>query len=103
MTGTVTGLAGQPEPLSAGYVPSGMVMEQWNPETRSHDRYVIDRVTRRVTAQPDPAGCAGRNAGGAYFLPGQQLVAVPAGKNAGGRRRATEGDRENSRTPRLRR
>ncbi|ENF07749.1 traI domain protein [Escherichia coli P0304777.9] len=28
----------------------GMVMEQWNPETRSHDRYVIDRVTRRVTA-----------------------------------------------------
>lgn len=22
----------------------GMVMEQWNPETRSHDRYVIDRV-----------------------------------------------------------
>lgn len=26
----------------------GMVMEQWNPETRSHDRYVIDRV---------PAGC----------------------------------------------
>ncbi|WP_423827037.1 hypothetical protein [Shigella flexneri] len=20
-------------------------MEQWNPETRSHDRYVIDRVT----------------------------------------------------------
>lgn len=54
-------------------------------------------------SQPDPAGCAGRNAGGAYFLPGQQLVAVPAGKNAGGRRRATEGDRENSRAPRLRR
>lgn len=23
----------------------GMVMEQWNPETRSYDRYVIDRVT----------------------------------------------------------
>ncbi|MBB7735576.1 conjugative transfer relaxase/helicase TraI, partial [Escherichia coli] len=23
----------------------GMMMEQWNPETRSHDRYVIDRVT----------------------------------------------------------
>lgn len=23
----------------------GMVMEQWNPETRSHDRYVIDRVS----------------------------------------------------------
>lgn len=23
----------------------GMVMEQWNPETRSHDRYVVDRVT----------------------------------------------------------
>ncbi|EEW7523127.1 conjugative transfer relaxase/helicase TraI [Escherichia coli] len=23
----------------------GMVMEQWNPETHSHDRYVIDRVT----------------------------------------------------------
>ncbi|WP_186794012.1 hypothetical protein, partial [Escherichia coli] len=23
----------------------GMVMEQWNPETRSHDRSVIDRVT----------------------------------------------------------
>ena len=26
----------------------GMVMEQWNPETRSHDRYVIDRVTERA-------------------------------------------------------
>lgn len=25
----------------------GMVMEQWNPETRSHDRYVIDRVTEQ--------------------------------------------------------
>ena len=60
-------------------------------------------VVDGAESQPDPAGCAGRNAGGAYFLPGQQLVAVPAGKNAGGRRRATEGDRENSRTPRLRR
>ncbi len=68
---------------------------------------VPNRIQRKVfdgaESQPDPAGCAGRNAGGAYFLPGQQLVAVPAGKNAGGRRRATEGDRENSRTPRLRR
>ncbi len=35
---TVTGLAGQPEPLSAGCYRPGMVMEQWNPETRSHDR-----------------------------------------------------------------
>ncbi|CAI4147952.1 hypothetical protein ANGUJ1_22385 [Escherichia coli] len=26
----------------------GMVMEQWNPETRSHDRYVIDRVAAQV-------------------------------------------------------
>ncbi|HFP4316983.1 TPA: MobF family relaxase [Escherichia coli] len=26
----------------------GMVMEQWNPETRSHDRYVIDRVTGKI-------------------------------------------------------
>ncbi|HAL0640804.1 TPA: conjugative relaxase [Escherichia coli] len=26
----------------------GMVMEQWNPETRSHDRYVIDRVREAV-------------------------------------------------------
>ncbi|HCL7533530.1 TPA: conjugative relaxase [Escherichia coli] len=26
----------------------GMVMEQWNPETRSHDRYVIDRVVDNV-------------------------------------------------------
>lgn len=60
-------------------------------------------VPNGAESQPDPAGCAGRNAGGAYFLAGQQLVAVPAGKNAGGRRRATEGDRENSRTPRLRR
>ncbi|WP_244566913.1 TraX family protein, partial [Escherichia coli] len=24
------------------------VMEQWNPETRSHDRYVIDRVAGLV-------------------------------------------------------
>lgn len=60
-------------------------------------------VVDGAESQPDPAGCAGRNAGGAYFLAGQQLVAVPAGKNAGGRRRASEGDRENSRTPRLRR
>lgn len=60
-------------------------------------------VVDSAESQPDPAGCAGRNAGGAYFLPGQQLVAVPAGKNAGGRRRASEGDRENSRTPCLRR
>ncbi|ELI6069991.1 conjugative relaxase, partial [Escherichia coli] len=28
----------------------GMVMEQWNPETRSHDRYVIDRVPVLNTA-----------------------------------------------------
>ncbi|HAN6255472.1 TPA: type-F conjugative transfer system pilin acetylase TraX [Escherichia coli] len=26
----------------------GMVMEQWNPETRSHDRYVIDRVPGKI-------------------------------------------------------
>ncbi|EFB7454318.1 type-F conjugative transfer system pilin acetylase TraX [Escherichia coli] len=26
----------------------GMVMEQWNPETRSHDRYVIDRVLDHI-------------------------------------------------------
>ncbi|UMG90987.1 hypothetical protein MF573_00310 [Klebsiella pneumoniae] len=38
-------------------------MEQWNPETRSHDRYVIDRVTASRKSQPDPErpGCAGRN------------------------------------------
>ncbi len=29
----------------------GMVMEQWNPETRSHDRYVIDRVKGSGDAQ----------------------------------------------------
>lgn len=29
----------------------GMVMEQWNPETRSHDRYVIDRVPDGKTEQ----------------------------------------------------
>ncbi|MCM0916666.1 hypothetical protein KTC70_18275, partial [Klebsiella pneumoniae] len=23
----------------------GMVMERWDPETRTHDRFVIDRVT----------------------------------------------------------
>ncbi len=57
----------------------GMVMEQWNPETRSHDRYVIDRVTAQSHSLT-PAGYAGRNAGGAYFFSGQQLVAVPAGK-----------------------
>lgn len=62
----------------------GMVMEQWNPETRSHDRY----VTERVTAQSHSLTLrnAQGDAGGAYFFPGQQLVAVPAGKNAGGRR-----------------
>ncbi|MED0012673.1 MobF family relaxase [Escherichia coli] len=30
----------------------GMVMEQWNPETRSHDRYVIDRVTPLMERVP---------------------------------------------------
>ncbi len=80
----------------------GMVMEQWNPETRSHDRYVIDRVTAQSHS------LTLRDAQGETQVVrisslGQQLVAVPAGKNAGGRRRATEGDRENSRTPRLRR
>ncbi|MFO6428097.1 hypothetical protein ACLBOM_35815 [Escherichia coli] len=79
----------------------GMVMEQWNPETRSHDRYVIDRVTAQSHS------LTLRDAQGetqvVRISSGQQLVAVPAGKNAGGRRRASEGDRENSRTPRLRR
>ncbi len=30
----------------------GMVMEQWNPETRSHDRYVIDRVSGMFCCLP---------------------------------------------------
>lgn len=30
----------------------GMVMEQWNPETRSHDRYVIDRVSGLESVKP---------------------------------------------------
>ncbi len=75
-------------------------MKQWDPETRSHDRYVIDRVTAQSHS------LTLRDAQGetqAVRISGQQLVAVPAGKNAGGRRRASEGDRENSRTPRLRR
>ncbi len=52
----------------------GMVMEQWNPETRSHDRYVIDRVRHcRVAdagSQP-PAVPGGRQSGtsGAGRLP----------------------------------
>lgn len=72
---------------------------------RGDDQRRIEKLGQDngAESQPDPAGCAGRNAGGAYFFSGQQLVAVPAGKNAGGRRRASEGDRENSRTPRLRR
>ena len=31
----------------------GMVMEQWNPETRSHDRYVIDRVPGKICCRSD--------------------------------------------------
>jgi ATP-dependent exoDNAse (exonuclease V) alpha subunit len=27
------------------YYREGMVMERWDPETRTHDRFVIDRVT----------------------------------------------------------
>jgi ATP-dependent exoDNAse (exonuclease V) alpha subunit len=27
------------------YYREGMVMERWDPETRKHDRFVIDRVT----------------------------------------------------------
>ena len=63
-------------------------MEQWNPETRSHDRYVIDRVTAQSNsltlqdAQDETQVVR-------ISSTGQQLVAVPAGKNAGGRRRAT--------------
>ncbi|MGT6635636.1 hypothetical protein ACRWVL_22750 [Escherichia coli] len=34
----------------------GMVMEQWNPETRSHDRYVIDRVTGSAVMWPTASG-----------------------------------------------
>ncbi|GHL39865.1 hypothetical protein ECZU27_50310 [Escherichia coli] len=56
----------------------GMVMEQWNPETRSHDRYVIDRVTaqshsltlRDAQGETQVVRISSR----------QQLVAVPAGK-----------------------
>ncbi|ENA4398142.1 TPA: hypothetical protein J1W37_004197 [Escherichia coli] len=28
----------------------GMVIEQWNPETRSHDRYVTERVKEEAYA-----------------------------------------------------
>ncbi len=38
----------------------GMVMEQWNPETRSHDRYVIDRVTGKFPDSASPAVTACR-------------------------------------------
>ncbi|WP_250192044.1 hypothetical protein [Escherichia coli] len=75
-------------------------MEQWNPETRSHDRYVIDPGDG-AESQPDPAGCAGRNAGGAYSSLDSSWSLFRPEKMPGGRRRATEGDRENSRTPRL--
>ncbi len=70
----------------------GMVMEQWNPETRSHDRYVIDRVTAQSHSLT-LRDAQGETQVVRISSPGQQLVAVPAGKNAGGRRRATEGDR----------
>lgn len=72
-----------------------MVMEQWNPETRSHDRYVIDRVTAQSNSLT-LRDAQGETQVVRISSTGQQLVAVPAGKNAGGRRRATEGDRENS-------
>lgn len=41
----------------------GMVMEQWNPETRSHDRYVIDRVAGLVMTvlTVGLASCAGKS------------------------------------------
>nr|AVI43763.1 Multifunctional conjugation protein TraI [Klebsiella pneumoniae] len=39
------GVAGQQKPGRAGLLPGGMVMERWDPETRTHDRFVIDRVT----------------------------------------------------------
>ena len=74
----------------------GMVMEQWNPETRSHDRYVIDRVRelrdvaagRAVLRQ---AGLAGGDSPARFIAPGrkypQPYVALPAfdrnGKSAG--------------------
>ncbi|EFJ1802949.1 hypothetical protein HIJ22_004725 [Escherichia coli] len=71
----------------------GMVMEQWNPETRSHDRYVIDRVRdvaagRAVLRQ---AGLAGGDSPARFIAPGrkypQPYVALPAfdrnGRSAG--------------------
>lgn len=78
----------------------GMVMEQWNPETRSHDRYVIDRVTaqshsltlRDAQGETQVVRISSLDSSWSLFRP----------ENAGGRRRATEGDRENSRL-RLRR
>ncbi len=45
MTALSPGPAGQPEPVPPGYVLPGVDLQKWNPETRSHDRYVIDRVT----------------------------------------------------------
>ncbi|MBC2863323.1 hypothetical protein H7U16_26815 [Klebsiella pneumoniae] len=33
------------KPGRAGLLPGGMVMERWDPENRTHDRFVIDRVT----------------------------------------------------------
>lgn len=80
----------------------GMVMEQWNPETRSHDRYVIDRVTaqshsltlRDAQGETQVVRISSLDSSWSLFRPEKMLM---------GRRRASEGDRENSRTPRLRR
>lgn len=52
----------------------GMVMEQWNPETRSHDRYVIDRVGAFVRHQL--RHCRAADAG-------SQPPAVPGGRQSG--------------------
>lgn len=77
-------------------------MEQWNPETRSHDRYVIDRVTaqshsltlRDAQGETQVVRISSTDSSWSLFRSEKMLK---------GRRRATEGDRENSRTPRLRR
>ncbi|MFP1498110.1 hypothetical protein ACLB1Q_35625 [Escherichia coli] len=69
-------------------------MEQWNPETRSHDRYVIDRVTAQSHS------LTLRDAQGetqAVRIPPWTAAGRCSGREKyGGRGRASEGDGEKS-------
>ncbi|STU70536.1 conjugal transfer nickase/helicase TraI [Klebsiella pneumoniae] len=77
------------------YYREGMVMERWDPETRTHDRFVIDRVTAssNMLTLKDREGDASGSEG---FRGRQPVDAVPGRYTAGGRGGTSGGAREDT-------